>query len=194
MSDSENVFVIDTSNEIAGDGDVPHPCIGHARRLMVKSLECQANVMIECVQNHTPSVMVIDEIGRTSEIAAAKSIKHRGVRMIASAHGNLKGILRNQELRGLVGDLETVTLGDMEAKKEAEMKGNNMMNKKKTQRAGEPIFEIIIELSRGKHDEWIITTNSTEAVDKILNGEKYDAQRRIRNPNNGRFYVMNDKL
>lgn len=194
MSESENVFVVDTSNEIAGDGDLPHPCIGHARRLMVSSLKEQANVMIECVQNHTPSIMVIDEIGRSAEVAAAKTSKNRGIRMVASAHGDLRSLIKNGELRGLIGGLETVTLGDDEARKEAQRKGSAHINKQKTQRAGAPIFEVIIELRRGMYNEWIITNDSARAVDAILDGKKYKVQKRIRNPTNGSFFTKEDNL
>jgi stage III sporulation protein SpoIIIAA len=185
---------VDTSNEIAGDGDLPHPCIGHARRLMVTTLREQANVMVECVQNHTPSIMVIDEIGRKAEVLAAQTSKHRGVRMIASAHGDFRSLLKNRDLVGLLGGLETLTLGDKEAEAEAARKGFKEKNKQKTQRAGAPIFEIIIELRRGMHNEWVITTNSAAAVDDILDGEKYHVQRRIRDAETGTFYITNDKL
>jgi stage III sporulation protein SpoIIIAA len=90
LSDNDNVCVVDTSNEIAGDGNIRHHCIGCARRMMVNTLNDQANVMIQCVQNHTPTVMVIDEIGRPMEVEAARTCKQRGVRMVASAHGSLR--------------------------------------------------------------------------------------------------------
>lgn len=194
MAESQNLFVVDTSNEIAGDGDLPHECIGDARRLMVGSLEDQADVMIECVQNHTPTIMVIDEIGRTAEVAAAKTSKNRGVRMIASAHGDLRSLLKNRDLRGLVGGIETITIGDETAKEEAKKKGLSKMNKQKTQRSGAPIFEIIVEVKRGMHNEWTIIKNSGKAVDDILDGQKYDVERRIRNPGTGTFFFKMDKL
>ena len=185
---------MDTSNEIAGDGDLPHPCIGNARRLMVQSLKDQASVMIECVQNHTPSIMVIDEIGRSAEVLAARTSKHRGVRMIASAHGNLRSLLKNKDLVGLIGGVETITLGDKEAEAEAARKGFKEKNKQKTQRAGAPIFEIIVELRRGMYHEWIITTDSGKAVDDILDRKKYIVQRRSRDADTGAFHVRMDRL
>ena len=94
LAEHRNVLVVDTSNEIAGDGMVPHECIGLARRMMVASLDAQAAVMVECVQNHTPHVMVIDEIGRPREVNAARTCKQRGVRLIASAHGDLRKLVR----------------------------------------------------------------------------------------------------
>jgi stage III sporulation protein SpoIIIAA len=92
----ENVCVIDTSNEIGGDGDVPHRCIGWARRMMVPTLNAQAKVMVECLQNHTVGTMVIDEIGRQAEVEAARTVRQRGVRLVASVHGDLRTLLRNK--------------------------------------------------------------------------------------------------
>lgn len=150
-----NVCIVDTSNEIAGDGDVPHPCIGFARRMMVPSLGEQASVMVECVQNHTPEIIVIDEIGRSAEVEAARTCKQRGVRMIASAHGDLRKLVKNRQIRGLVGGVENVTLGDAAAAKEGKKYGGGMQ-KTKAERAGPPTFDIIIELRRGEQHEWRI--------------------------------------
>ena len=88
---------------------VEHKCIGHARRMMVPSLDRQSDVMIECVQNHTPACMVIDEIGRPKEVSAARTVKQRGVRIIASAHGDIRQLVKNRELKGLTGGVEQVT-------------------------------------------------------------------------------------
>jgi len=122
LAERSNVVVVDTSNEIAGDGMVPHACIGLARRMMVPSLDMQSAIMVECVQNHTPHVMVIDEIGRPKEVQAARTVKQRGVRMIASAHGDLRRLLKNKELSGLVGGVEHVMMGDTMAREEADRK------------------------------------------------------------------------
>ena len=103
-----NVVVVDTSPEIAGDGSIAHDCIGLARRFQVPSLERQAAKMIEVVQNHTPHVMVIDEIGRSLEVVAAKTTKQRGVRCVASAHGDLRKLVKNAQLNGLVGGVESI--------------------------------------------------------------------------------------
>eukprot|EP00980_Cylindrotheca_fusiformis_P001313 scaffold333_cov133-Cylindrotheca_fusiformis.AAC.39 len=187
LAERLNVVIVDTSNEIAGDGDVPHPCVGYARRMMVPSLDKQSAVMIECVQNHTPGVMVIDEIGRPTEVEAARTCKNRGVRLIASAHGDLRKLVKNPKIRGLVGGLEQVTLGDAQAKEEGKKSGS--VNKLKSQRAGPPTFEIIVELRRGEHDEWSIVLDSGSAVDGILEGLKYKAQRRTRNKETGAIYL-----
>jgi len=184
---NNNVCVVDTSNEIGGDGAVPHPCIGLARRMMVPSLDAQSKVMVECVQNHTPHVMVIDEVGRTREVEAARTVKQRGVRIIASAHGDLRSLIKNKDLRGLVGSIETVTLGDAAAKEEATRKASKGIpiqgiSKTKTQRMGEPTFDVIVEVTRGKFHEWNIVKDTGKAVDAILDGSNYDVERRSRNP------------
>ncbi|KAF0694194.1 hypothetical protein As57867_014852, partial [Aphanomyces stellatus] len=112
------------------DGDVPHPCVGLARRIMVPSLDAQSAIMVECVQNHTPQVLLVDEVGRANEVEAARTCKQRGVRMIASAHGSLRKLLKNKPLRCLVGGVESVT------------------------RAGDPVFEVIVELEKGQYSTW----------------------------------------
>ena len=118
--------------------------------MMVKSLSNQADAMIECVQNHTPSIMIIDAIGRKREVAAAQTSKNRGVRMIASAHGDLRSLIKNRDIRGLIGGLETVTLGDAEAKELQKKNGSKTIQKQLTTRAAAPIFDVIIELKRGR--------------------------------------------
>ncbi|EQC26320.1 hypothetical protein SDRG_15809 [Saprolegnia diclina VS20] len=175
-----NVCIVDTSNEIAGDGDIPHPCVGLARRMMVPSLDDQAAVMVECVQNHTPEVMVIDEIGRPNEVEAARTCKQRGVRIVASAHGDLRKLLKNKPLRGLVGGVESVTVGDALAKEKQKKDDNGPLRKLLAQRGGEPIFEVIVELRRGQYNAWRIVTDAASAVDGILAGEAYEAQLRTR--------------
>jgi hypothetical protein len=191
LADEFNVSIVDTSNEIAGDGDIPHPCVGHARRMMVPSLDQQSKVMIECVQNHTPAVLVIDEIGRPTEVEAARTCKHRGVRLIASAHGDLRGLVKNPKLRGLVGDVKQVTLGDAQAKKNMP---HGKFQKVKTERAGPPTFDIIVELDRVKPNHWRIITNVGQAVDAILDGTAYHVQRRIRNPESGIIQLKHEPI
>ena len=114
----KRVVVIDTSNEIAGDGDIPHPAIGRARRMQVAGPELQHQVMIEAVENHMPEVIVIDEIGTELEAQAARTIAERGVMLVATAHGNaLNNLIKNPTLCDLVGGIESVTLGDEEARR-----------------------------------------------------------------------------
>lgn len=146
LAERVNLFVVDTSNEIAGPSDTPHGCIGLSRRLCVPSLDLQARVMVECVQNHTPHTMVIDEIGRKAEVDAARTCKERGVRMIASAHGNLESLVRNEELSGLVGEIDMATVGDKLAQKEAKQGG--ALKKIRLERKTCPVFDIVVELTR----------------------------------------------
>ena len=183
LSEKQSLLIIDTSCEIGGSGDVPHPCIGLSRRMQVKNIESQANVMIECVQNHTPAVMVIDEIGREAEVRAALTCKERGVRMIASAHGNLSGLVRNATLCDLIGGVDVVTVGDKTAVQEAKRHGSQqdgVASKLKAQRRGPPIFDVIIEVKRGILHEWHVVLHSASAVDSILSDGRYVAQSRIR--------------
>ena len=186
MSELFNVCIIDTSNEIAGDGDVPHPCVGLSRRMMVPTLDQQSAVMIQCVQNHTPDVMVIDEIGRPSEVEAARTCKQRGVRMVASAHGDLRKLIKNRQLRGLVGGVETVTLGDKMAKEEG------AGSKLKAVRGGEPTFDAIVELERGRLHCWRVIKDVAGAVDAILEGRQYPVQLRTRDPETGHIHLELD--
>jgi len=114
----KRVIIVDTSNEIAGDGDIPHPAIGHARRMQVPAPSQQHAVMIEAVENHMPQVIVIDEIGTELEAQAARTIAERGVQLVGTAHGNtLDNLMMNPTLADLVGGIQSVTLGDEEARR-----------------------------------------------------------------------------
>lgn len=139
--------------------------------------------------------MVIDEIGRKTEVEAARTCKNRGVRLIASAHGDLRKLVKNPKLRGLIGGVESVTLGDIAAKEEA--KRNNRtagpLNKTKTERAGPPTFDVIVELKRGEHHIWRVVTNTANAVDQILDGQQYLAQLRTRDPATGAIQMDFDR-
>ena len=119
----KRVVVVDTSNEIAGDGDIPHPGIGDARRMQVRTPTEQHAVMIEAVENHMPEVIVIDEIGTELEAAAARTIAERGVQLVGTAHGNtLDNLMLNPTLSDLIGGIQTVTLGDEEARRRGTQK------------------------------------------------------------------------
>ena len=156
------VVVVDTSNEIAGDGDIPHPAVGRARRLQVPHRDKQKDVMIEAVQNHTPEVIIVDEIGTEDEALAARTIAERGVMLVATAHGNtLENIIKNPTLSDLIGGIETVTLGDDEAKRRASQKTV-------LERAKKPTFDICIEI-RDKNT-LAIYPDVAEAVDHLLRG------------------------
>lgn len=183
LAEQHSLLIIDTSCEIGGSGDVPHECIGLSRRMQVKNIESQAQVMVECVQNHTPGVMVIDEIGRPAEVQAALTCKERGVRMIASAHGNLSGLVRNASLCDMVGGVDVVTVGDKAAREEAQRRGSQkegIASKLNAQRRGPPIFDVVIEVKRGYLHEWHVILNSAAAVDSILSNGNYSVQARYR--------------
>lgn len=174
---SENdrrVIIIDNANEIGGGNDVPHNGVGYSRRMQVETNKLPEKTMIEAVENHTPEVIIIDEIGTQKEAETTQTIAERGVQLIATAHGYfLLNLLKNPTLSQLVGGLEYVTLGDEEAKKR---------NSKKTiiERKGLSTFEIIIELK--ENNLWVIYENSELAIDRILNGKNPRFQ--IRNYNN----------
>ena len=158
----KRVVVVDTSNEIAGDGDVPHPAIGSARRMQVRQPEFQKDIMIEAVENHTPEVIVVDEIGTEAEAQAARTIAERGVMLIATAHGNsLESLIKNPTLSDLVGGIQSVTLGDDEAKRRASRK--TVLEREK-----QPTFDIVIEII--DRNTLAVYKNTAEAVDYILRG------------------------
>ena len=158
----KRVVVVDTSNEIAGDGDTPHPAIGHARRMQVRQPEFQKDIMIEAVENHTPEVIVVDEIGTEAEAQAARTIAERGVMLIATAHGNtLENLIKNPTLSDLVGGIQSVTLGDDEAKRRASQK--TVLEREK-----QPTFDIVIEIL--DRNTLAVYKDTAEAVDYILRG------------------------
>lgn len=158
----KRVIVVDTSNEIAGDGDYPHPAIGKARRMQVRQPEFQKDIMIEAVENHTPEVIVVDEIGTEEEAQAARTIAERGVMLIATAHGNtLENLIKNPTLSDLVGSIQSVTLGDDEAKRRG-------CQKTVLEREKQPTFDIVIEII--DRDTLAIYKDTAEAVDYILRG------------------------
>ena len=143
--------------------------------------------MVQCVQNHTPAIMVIDEIGRAMEVDAARTCKQRGVRMIASAHGDLRKLIKNGKLNGLVGGLQTVTLGDAAAKEKSKAHGGRSVSKLQAERAGTPTFEIVVELGLrcGEHHQWRVVADVARAVDSVLEGQQFNAQLRTRDPSTG---------
>lgn len=174
MAIRDAVWVIDTSNEIAGPSNVPNPCIGMARRMMIPQGQTQHEIMLQCVQNHTPRVMIVDEIAGQQEVFACGTCKTRGVRLVASAHGDLHGLVNNPQLNGLCGGLTSVTLGDSEAAHRSNFR------KTKTERRHAPTFDIVIELLREDYNCIRVVSNMTEAVDCIIAGRPYAAQLRQR--------------
>ena len=158
----KRVVVVDTSNEIAGDGDIPHPAIGNARRMQVKTPSQQHAVMIEAVENHMPEVIVIDEMGTEQEAAAARTIAERGVQLVATAHGNsLDNLLLNPTLSDLVGGVQTVTLGDEEARRRGSQKTV-------LERKAPPSFDALVEIQAW--DRVAVHFEVASTVDALLRG------------------------
>ncbi len=168
--DRKRVVIVDTSNEIAGDGDVPHPGIGHARRMPVADPALQHNVMIEAVENHMPQIIVIDEIGTEAESLAARTIAERGVQLIGTAHGQtLENLLMNPTLSDLMGGISAVTLSDEEARRRG-------TRKTVLERKAPPTFDVLIEIQ--DRDRLAIHTNVGDVVDALLRG--YTPQPEVR--------------
>ena len=170
----KRVVIVDTSNEIAGDGDIPHPAIGRARRMQVAAPELQHHVMIEAVENHMPEVIVIDEIGTEQEAFAARTIAERGVQLVGTAHGNsLENLMMNPTLSDLVGGIQAVTLSDDEAKRRG-------TQKTVLERKAPPTFDVIIEIM--EVDKLAIHVDVEKTVDRLLRGAPPRPEIRVRNP------------
>ena len=162
VSANKRVVIVDTSNEIAGDGDVPHPAIGRARRMQVATPSRQHGVMIEAVENHMPETIVIDEMGAEQEAAAARTIAERGVQLIATAHGNtLDNLVMNPTLSDLVGGIQTVTLGDQEAR----YRGTQ---KTVLERKAPPTFDVVVEIQ--SWERLAVHSDVAHVVDQWLRG------------------------
>ncbi len=169
----KRVVIVDTSNEIAGDGDIPHPGIGHARRMQVSTPSEQHAVMIEAVENHMPEVIVIDEIGTEAEALAARTIAERGVQLIATAHGNtLDNLLQNPTLSDLVGGIQAVTLSDEEARRRG-------TRKTVLERKAPPTFEVLVEIQ--ERDRLAVHHNVARIIDHFLRGLPLRPELRMRN-------------
>jgi stage III sporulation protein SpoIIIAA len=158
----KRVVIIDTSNEIAGDSDIPHSGIGRARRMQVAKTELQHQVMIEAVENHMPQVIIIDEIGTELEVLAARTIAEKGVQLVGTTHGNcLENLIKNPSLSDLIGGIQYVTLSDDEAKRRGTQKSI-------LERKAYPAFEIIIEIN--DQSSWTIHEDVRNSVDLFLRG------------------------
>lgn len=176
LAEKKRVVIVDTSNEIGGDGDVPHPAVGMARRMQVAKPSLQHEVMIEAVENHNPEVIVIDEIGRELEALAARTIAERGVQLIATAHGRtLENLLLNPTLSDLIGGIESVTLSDEEARRRG-------TQKTVLERRSPPTFDVLVEIQ--ERNRMAIQADVSEAVDSLLRGYPIPPEIRYRNENN----------
>ncbi|HEY8238645.1 MAG TPA: AAA family ATPase, partial [Candidatus Limnocylindrales bacterium] len=168
----KRVVVVDTSNEIAGDGDIPHPAIGKARRMQVRTPSLQHEVMIEAVENHMPQVIVIDEIGTELEAQAARTIAERGVQLIGTAHGNtLDNLMLNPTLSDLIGGIQSVTLGDEEARRRRSQKSV-------LERKAPPTFDVVIEIQ--DRERVLVHGDVAETIDSILRGDVQSPELRWR--------------
>ena len=182
----KRVIIIDTSNEIAGDGDLPHPSIGKARRMQVSNHQNQHEVMIEAVENHMPEIIIIDEIGTELEAAAARTIAERGVQLVGTAHGNtLENLIKNPTITDLIGGIQYVTLGDEEAKRRGSSKSI-------LERKAPPTFDAAIEI----HDPhtWAIHDNIEQSVDFLLQGQKFLIQKRSLLKNQDKKNIVDCKI
>src|SRR5690349_487296 len=177
LAENNRVVIVDTSNEIGGDGDVPHPAVGKARRMQVREPMLQHEVMIEAVENHNPEVIVIDEIGRELEAAAARTIAERGVQLIGTAHGQtLDNLLLNPTLSDLVGGIEAVTLSDEEARRRG-------TQKTVLERRAPPTFDVLIEIQT--RDRFAVHTDIMASVDALLRGFPVPPEVRTRDEKGG---------
>ncbi len=164
------VVIVDTSNEIGGDGDIPHHAVGRARRMQVPHPELQHQLMIEAVENHMPEVIVIDEIGTALEATAARTIAERCVQLIGTAHGNtLHNLMQNPTLSDLIGGIESVTLGDEEARRRG-------TQKTVLERRAPPTFGSLVEIQ--SFDRVAVHEDIGATVDKLLRG--FDAEAEVR--------------
>lgn len=181
LAETKRVIIVDTSNEIGGDGDVPHPAVGKARRMQVRVPMLQHEVMIEAVENHNPEVIVIDEIGRELEAAAARTIAERGVQLIGTAHGNtLDNLLINPTLSDLVGGIEAVTLSDEEARRRG-------TQKTVLERRSPPTFDVLVEIQQ--RDRLAVHYDIAAAVDSLLRGYPLPPEIRARDAD-GRIQIQ----
>jgi stage III sporulation protein SpoIIIAA len=172
LAENKRVVIVDTSNEIGGDGDVPHPAVGKARRMQVSQPMLQHEVMIEAVENHNPEVIVIDEIGRELEAQAARTIAERGVQLIGTAHGQtLDNLLLNPTLSDLIGGIEAVTLSDEEARRRG-------TQKTVLERRSPPTFDVVIEIQT--RDRFAVHLDITASVDSLLRGAPVPPELRTR--------------
>src|SRR5512140_1222356 len=184
LAESKRVVIVDTSNEIGGDGDVPHPAVGKARRMQVREPMLQHEVMIEAVENHNPEVIVIDEIGRELEAAAARTIAERGVQLIGTAHGQtIDNLLLNPTLSDLIGGIEAVTLSDEEARRRG-------TQKTVLERRAPPTFDVLVEIQQ--RDRFAVHMDIAASVDSLLRGYPLPPEIRSRNAE-GKIHIEKAK-
>lgn len=181
LADSKRVVIVDTSNEIGGDGDIPHPAIGKSRRMQVPTPILQHEIMIEAVENHMPEVIVIDEIGRELEAEAARTIAERGVQLIGTAHGQtLENLLMNPTLMDLVGGIQSVTLSDEEARRRGTQKSI-------LERKAPPTFDILVEIQ--DRNRVAVHNDVAASVDALLRNRPIPPEIRTRSLETGQVEI-----
>lgn len=196
LASKYRTLVIDSNNELAGDGNIPHSCIGDARRMMTPSRAQMGNTMMECVLNHSPEVIVVDELGSRREAQAAVACSRRGVRLIASAHGNLRSLVYNKDLNDVVGGTEEVILSDKTNTGDSlslqDDLRSGVQKKTRKERTNDPVFPIVVELRRGgPRGEFWVVRDSAEAVDNILRSDEngYKLEKRVRDDETGDLFL-----
>ena len=174
VSEKYRTIIVDSSSEISGYGDVPHASVGEARVMKIPESKNQEKIMIEAIQNHTPDILIIDEIGTTMEVLAAKDCSQRGIVLYASAHGSVKNLEKNQTVVGLVGGIQTVIMSDSQIEDQTKKVQRRLKYK--------PIFDIIIELNKENKFEWKIYHDVQSLMDNILQEKSFEIEIRKYNP------------
>jgi stage III sporulation protein SpoIIIAA len=179
ISKTKRTIIVDSSSEISGFGDTPHPSIGDARVMKIPQKKNQEKIMIEAIQNHTPDVLIIDEIGNQNEVYATKECSQRGILLFASAHGEVKTLEKNQTVVGLVGGVESVIMSDK----------NIVDSKKKVQRRlmYKPLFDVIVEFNRELQNQWLVYHDIEKMMNQILEGKEIEVEIR-------KYDLMNKEL
>jgi stage III sporulation protein SpoIIIAA len=170
ISQIKRTIIVDSSSEISGFGDIPHSSIGESRVMKIPQSKNQEKIMIEAIQNHTPDVLIIDEIGNQNEVYATKECSQRGILLFASAHGEVKTLEKNQTVIGLVGGVESVIMSDK----------NIGDSKEKVQRRlkYKPLFDVIVEFNQEMKNEWLVFLDVEVLMNQILEGKEVEFENR----------------
>jgi stage III sporulation protein SpoIIIAA len=168
VSENSRTIIVDSSSEISGFGDVPHPSVGESRVMKIPLSKNQEKIMIEAIQNHTPDVLIIDEIGTQQEVFATKECSQRGILLYASAHGEVKNLEKNQTVVGLVGGIESVIMSDKNLGPSNEKVQRKLKYK--------PIFDVIVEFNKENRCEWSVYHDVEKLMNNLLLGEQYEVE------------------
>lgn len=133
----------------------------------------QHRVMVEAVENHMPEIVIVDEIGTEAEALACRTIAERGVQLVGTAHGQLlENLMKNPTLSDLVGGIQSVTLGDDEARARGTQKSV-------LERKAPPTFPLVIEM---RERAFWVTHWVEDSVDCLLHAKTPIVQVRRREP------------